>query len=208
MLYWIGCAIFKLLFCATGGISVTGTENIPKSGGVIFAPNHISFTDPPVVGCCCPGRQVHFMAKEELFKPPILGAMIRGVGTFPVRRGSADRRALKHAIGLLQSGKVVCIFPEGTRSLDGKLGKAVAGIGLIALKSKAPVVPVAITGTDGVLPPHAKRLYRKHIKVSFGKPLFFTDLYESADSREAVKEVGSRIMEAVSILRNGISPQA
>jgi 1-acyl-sn-glycerol-3-phosphate acyltransferase len=128
--------------------------------------------------------------------------MIRGVGTFAVRRGSADRKALRQAIDLLQSGEVVCIFPEGTRSMDGNLGKPVAGIGLIALKSMAPVVPVVVEGTESVLPPHAKRLYRKQIKVSFGKPLIFTDLYESSNTKESVGEVGSRIMDAISALRN------
>ncbi|MCL6518496.1 MAG: 1-acyl-sn-glycerol-3-phosphate acyltransferase [Armatimonadetes bacterium] len=199
MLYYIGRTLFRLAFWLLGGLTSVGAENIPPSGGVILAPNHRSFADPPVVGCGM-NRKVHYMAKEELFKVPILGKLIRAVGSFPVRRGTADRAALKKAIKMLEEGRVICIFPEGTRSVDGKLKDPELGIGLVALKSRAPVVPVAVLGTDKVLGPHSKLPRRHPIKVVYGKPITFDDLYEGSHGREALEEVGRRTMDAIARL--------
>ena len=198
LFYRFSIALLKVIYAATGGIKLVGLENVPKTGGLILAPNHISMADPPAIGTHFP-RQVHYMAKEELFKFP-LGAWIRGVGSFPVRRGTADRRALKHAFDLLEQGKVVCIFPEGTRSPDGKLQDAELGIGFIALKSRCPVIPTAIVGSDKVLPGHAKRLHRHTITIVYGRPLEFSDLYDARDSRPAMQEVGRRTMAAIADL--------
>ncbi len=198
-MYYIGRTIFRLAFWLLGGLTPVGTENIPPTGGVILAPNHRSYADPPVVGCGI-SRKVHYMAKEELFRVPILGRLIRAVGSFPVRRGTADRAALKQAIRMLEEGRVVCIFPEGTRSTDGKLKEPELGIGLIALKSKAPVVPVAIVGTDEVLSPHSKIPKRHPIRVIYGKPITFDDLYKGNHGREALEEVGKRVMDAIARL--------
>lgn len=196
MLYYFSRWLLKALLKVFGRISAEGFDRFPRTGGVILAPNHISYLDPPAAGIYVP-RQVHFMAKEELFKVPLLGAWMRRVGAFPVKRGTADRKAIKHAIGLLEQGRVVCVFPEGTRSEDGKLQEPELGIGLIALKSRCPVVPVLIKGTDKVLPMHAKRLYFHPIHVVYGEPLTFPDLYESSDSRRAMLEVGHRVMTAI-----------
>ena len=198
-MYYLSCAILRLMFRILGGLTSVGEENIPKTGGVILAPNHISYVDPPAVSCLI-SRQVHFMAKEELFRVPILGAWMHSVGTFPVRRGTADRKALKRAIELLEEGKVVCIFPEGTRSPDGKLQDPELGIGLVAMKSRAPVTPALVMGTDKVLPPHSKRLRFHPTKIVYGKPLIFPDLYEARESRQTLKEVGRRVMAAIADL--------
>lgn len=208
MLYYLGRTLFRLAFWLLGGLTSVGAENIPPTGGVILAPNHRSFADPPVVGCGM-NRKVHYMAKEELFKVPILGKLIRAVGSFPVRRGMADRAALKKAIKMLEEGRVVCIFPEGTRSVDGRLKDPELGIGLIALKSRAPVVPVAVLGTDKVLGPHSKLPRRHQIKVIYGKPITFDDLYEGSHGREALEEVGRRTMDAIaSLLAEAGDPKA
>ncbi|MDH7481381.1 MAG: lysophospholipid acyltransferase family protein [Armatimonadota bacterium] len=208
MLYYLGRTLFRLAFWLLGGLTSVGAENIPPTGGVILAPNHRSFADPPVVGCGM-NRKVHYMAKEELFKVPILGKLIRAVGSFPVRRGMADRAALKKAIKMLEEGRVVCIFPEGTRSVDGRLKDPELGIGLIALKSRAPVVPVAVLGTDKVLGPHSKLPRRHPIKVVYGKPITFDDLYEGSHGREALEEVGRRTMDAIaSLLAEAGDPKA
>ena len=170
--------------------------NIPRTGGVILAPNHISYADPPAVGSAM-DRQVHFMAKEELFKPAIMGKIIKAVGSFPVKRGTADRKAIKQAIDLLNAGEVVCLFPEGTRSMDGKLQEPELGIGLIALKSGAPIVPVAVVGTDSVLPSDGGRPKRHRVIIEYGEPLMFDDLCETGDSRHNIEEVGKRTMSAI-----------
>ena len=196
MYYKIGKIISQFMFFLFGGLKSVNADNIPKTGGVILAPNHISYADPPAVGSAM-NRQVHFMAKEELFKPAIIGKIITAVGSFPVRRGTADRKAIKQAIDLLKAGEIVCLFPEGTRSLDGKLQEPELGIGLIALKSGAPVVPVAVVGTDTVLPSNGKRPGRKRITIEYGEPLMFTDLIEAGDSRQNMEEVGKRTMAAI-----------
>lgn len=196
MLYYFSRWLLKVLLKTFGRISAEGSDKFPRTGGVILAPNHISYLDPPAAGIYVP-RQVHFMAKEELFRVPLLGAWMRRVGAFPVKRGAADRKAIKHALGLLEQGKVVCVFPEGTRSEDGKLQEPELGIGFIALKSRCPVVPVLIRGTDKVLPRHAKRLHFHPIRIIYGEPLTFPDLYESGDSRQGMLEVGQRVITAI-----------
>lgn len=200
ILYWIGWLLSRSVGRVFGRWKVRGAENMPSTGGVILAPNHISYLDPPIAGAPF-RRQVHFMAKEELFRVPILGALIRMVGAFPVRRGTADREALRQAISLLQSGEVVCIFPEGTRSLDGNLKEAETGFGMIALRAGVPVLPVAIVGTDQVLRRGSKMLHFGRIRLNIGKPLDFTDLRDRADDREAMREVGRRTMAAIAALR-------
>jgi 1-acyl-sn-glycerol-3-phosphate acyltransferase len=188
-----------------GRLKVIGAENVPKIGGVIIAPNHISNIDPPAVGMG-PSRPVHFMAKEELFHPAIFGAWMRGVGAFPVRRGAGDRKAIRQALDYLEKGEILCLFPEGTRSPDGKLQKAELGIGMFALKSRAPVVPLAIIGTDKVLPNRGKGLHFHQITLAYGRPMTFPDLYELKESRESYEEVGHRVMAAIAELQADNSP--
>lgn len=202
--YRISSAVLRLFFRITGGVKCVGTENIPDTGGIILAPNHISLMDPPAVGAFL-NRQIRYMAKEELFRTPVLGAWMRRVGAFSVRRGTADRKAIRQAVDLLAAGHMVCIFPEGTRSEDGKLQEPELGIGLIALKSRVPVLPAAIIGSDKVLAPHAKRLRRHRITIYYGKPLTFDDLCEGKDSREAMEEIGRRVMAAIADLQSGHS---
>ena len=200
MIYYKICRVFfKLSLGLTGKTTCIGTENIPKTGGVIIAPNHISFADPPIISMVM-SRQVFFMAKEELFRIPMLGFLMRKAGSFPVHRGSADRRALKHAIKTLEEGRVMCIFPEGMRSPDGKLQKPELGLGMIALKARATIIPAAIIGTDKVLPIHAKRLHFHPMKVIFGKPVPISDLYDADSSRQAIEEVGRRTMAEIADL--------
>ncbi|MEN6372834.1 MAG: lysophospholipid acyltransferase family protein [Armatimonadota bacterium] len=196
MLYWIGWSLFRFILITFGRWRVSGQENVPMEGAVILAPNHVSYADPPAAGCGI-FRQVHYMAKIELFKIPILGALIRGVGTFPVKQNTADRAAIRQALELLGKGKVVCIFPEGARSLDGKLMKAQAGLGMIALKSKAPVVPVALIGTDKLLPRHSPFIHFARVKIRYGKPMTFDELYDRGMDREAIEQVGDRVMAAI-----------
>ena len=166
-----------------------------------MAPNHISYSDPPTVGAAV-GRRVRFMAKWELFQIPVLGPIIRHVGAFPVKQATADRAALKRAMELLSTGEVVCIFPEGTRNLTGELLKAELGMGLIALKSRAPVVPIALVGTNDLLPAHSAFLKFSRVRVLIGEPVPLDDLYERSSEREALEEVGVRVMAAIADLKD------
>jgi 1-acyl-sn-glycerol-3-phosphate acyltransferase len=197
MMYWIGASLSAMVCRIFGRWQVIGKENIPKKGGLLLCGNHVSYIDPPALGARANGRPVHFMAKLELFQTPILGPMIRAVGAFPVKRNTADRAALKKAIELLQSGEVVGMFPEGQRSLDGTLLPAEAGVGMIVLRAKVPVIPVALINSSKLLPPHSIFPKFTRLKVVYGKPVPLQDLYEKG-GREAVEEVGKRIMSAIS----------
>ncbi len=200
MWYYFGRGLCRTFFRFMGGLESIGQENIPETGAVIICPNHISYVDPPAVGSGM-RRQVHFMAKEELFKVPVLGGLIARAGSFPVRRGTADRTAIRRAMDLLTDGRVVCLFPEGTRSSDGKLQSPELGVGFIALKTGAPVIPVALIGTDRVLPSHSGRPHRHRSRIVFGQPMRFDDLGGSGD-RAAMEEIGRRIMGAISDLQS------
>lgn len=158
-LRWIVRQVFSIIF----HIDVRGSVRVPE-GAVIVAANHFSAWDPPLVGVVLP-RALHFMAKEELFRIPLLGRLLRSLGAFPVRRDFADSRAVKTTLRLLREGHAVAMFPEGTRfrrGKDGRPGPARAGIAVLAAMSGAPVLPLAIRG---------QYRFRGRIGVAVGEPL-------------------------------------
>lgn len=196
MLYSIGKNLSALVCKIFGKMQVIGRENIPATGGVLLCGNHVSYIDPPALGAGAT-RPVHFMAKLELFQVPVLGFLIKNVGAFPVKRGTADRAALKKAIELLKSGEVVGMFPEGQRNYEPeKVLPAEAGVGMIVLRAKVPVVPVALVNTEKLLPPHSIFFKFTRLKVVYGEPVQLDDLYDQS-GREAVEEAGRRIMASI-----------
>lgn len=160
-------------------VQAVGVENIPKEGGVLLCCNHINNFDPIILGIMAP-RPVHYMAKEELFRIPVLGGIVRKCNAFPVKRGMSDREALRKGLGVLKDGNVLGLFPEGTRSKTGELGKGLAGAGFFASRSNAFVVPCAIIG------PY--RSLRK-LKVVYGKPISMDEMRSSKASAEQVTEL-------------------
>jgi 1-acyl-sn-glycerol-3-phosphate acyltransferase len=196
MIYWIMRALFTLFFRFLGSWEVSGHEHVPKTGRVLIAPNHISALDPPLIGCAL-RRPGWFMAKAELFDIWGLAWLIRHMHAYPVKRGVPDRAALKRTLDHLKNDQVVCVFAEGTRSLSGDLGPLEAGIGMLALKTGAPIVPVGIRGTDRLLPRGAKRLHRAKVRVQFGPPLHFAIPEEGRSERVAYQEVADRLREAL-----------
>ncbi len=196
MLYTFGKTVSWLLAKLIGRMTVVGRENIPRKGGVMICGNHVSYADPPVLGAATWVRPLHYMAKTDLFEVPVLGKLIKWVGAFPVQQRTADRAALKKAVEYLEKGEAVGMFPEGQRVYSGQLGEPLPGVGMIVLRAKAPVVPAALIDTATFLPPHKILPRFARIKVIFGKPLDFSDLYDKP-GREAVEEVGKRIMAAI-----------
>ena len=149
MLVRFVCCLVKCITHVLFRIKVHGKEHFPAEGAVIVAINHKSFWDAPLVAAELP-RQLAFMAKKELFSIPVLGAIIKWAGAFPVSRGTGDLGAIKAALAALKAGKVMAIFPEGTRVKGDQTHSAKAGVALIAEKTGAPIVPVAIRGGYGL----------------------------------------------------------
>ena len=173
--YWSLLFVVKAIVFTFARVEVTGKENVPRRGPLIVAANHFNNADPPVLGATMP-RRLAFMAKQEMFQWPILGLAARLGGAFPVRRSEADLGALRKATAVLRQGEALAMFPEGTRSLDGKLHKAHPGTALLALRSETPILPVAIWGTEKVvlirLPFDLIRLRRPRVHVVVGAPFF------------------------------------
>ena len=174
-------AFFRLRF----GLEVEGQAHVPKRGPFIIASNHLSFLDPPVIGVACP-RPLVFMARADLFEPPLLGAYLRAVHVMPLQRGESDPRAVRQAITLLKAGRSIGMFPEGGRQLSGQVGEAKRGIGLLAHSSQAPVIPTLVTGTFQALPPQARGLHPAKIRVVFGPRISYTDASEYSPGASTV----------------------
>ncbi len=175
---------------------IRGVDNLPP-GGFVLAPNHVSNLDPWPLGMpLWPRRQLHWMAKVELFKP-VVGRIITWGGAFPVRRGEGDEGAIDTAVERVRAGDIVVIFPEGTRKEKGLVkrhqSRPRTGAARVALRSGTPLVPAAIGGTDRLL-----RL--GPLKVAYGPPVELSDL-EGADEREAAKEATDRLMTAIAKLQ-------
>ena len=178
-LYSFARAVVNSIFRPLYRIEVIGLEAFPKDGGVLLCTNHIDNFDPPVVGITCP-RPVVFMAKEELFKTPIIGPLVTNLNAFPVKRGFSDREALRKALSTLKENKVLGLFPEGHRSKTGELGKGLSGAGFFALRSNAHVVPCAIIGPYKPF---------KKLKVIYGEPIDMKVYRENKASADEVTEV-------------------
>lgn len=174
---------------------ITGTENWPDEGPALLASNHSSNLDPILVGIGFPGW-IRWMAKSELWKVPILGFLLTRLGDFPVKRGVADRDAIRTAKALLRQGYVIGMFPEGTRQRDGRLGEPEAGVGLLAMEPGIKVIPVRVRGSEKII--RGRLLRRPKISVSVGPPV---DLEISGLSRgRSYKEASRRIMAAIAEL--------
>ena len=150
---------------------VVGREHVPREGPLIVASNHLNNADPPMVALAIP-RYPTYMAKLEMIRWPILGPAFRLFGAFPVRRGEADLSALHAAAEVVRSGKMLVMFPEGTRSRTGGLGRGHPGTAIIALRTGAAILPVAVTGTEGVTWPwiFLRPLRIRHVRVVIGEP--------------------------------------
>jgi 1-acyl-sn-glycerol-3-phosphate acyltransferase len=181
-----------------------GRNGLPKSGGLVLACNHLSNFDPwPVALGIFPRRYVRFMAKLELFRPP-LGAITRALGAFPVDRGNPDRAALQTAVELCRDGHVLVMFPEGTRRAKGLRNRHAArphtGAARIALRARVPLIPAAVSGTD--------RLGRlQQLRVIYGLPLDLDDL-AGVSRREAADIATDRLMTAIAELERELGMAA
>lgn len=182
---------------------VRGRENIPRTGGLIVASNHVSFFDPPLIGIATV-RELHYLAKEELFRQPVLGPLIRTFNSIPIRRGVADMSGLSKAMEVLRGGKALIMFPEGSRMRDGQLHPARPGVGMLAVGTDALIVPCYISGSDR---PGRWITRRSKLRVWFGPARSWKDLAgpeaDLTPGRALYQGVGDGVMREIAALRAG-----
>jgi glycerol-3-phosphate dehydrogenase (NAD(P)+) len=179
LVYWLARAVLQPFFTVYFRMERIGREHIPASGPLIIASNHRSFMDPFVIGMML-RRPTYFVAKSELFRNPVVAWLLNALGAFPVDRGHGDRDAMVTARAILERGDVVVIFPEGTRTRPGALGAPKRGVGRLALETGAPVVPVALIGTEAVR--RGWRIRPHKVRIRAGRPLCFPQVDEPSPS--------------------------
>lgn len=197
MFYAVAKFLVRIAMTVSFNLHYEGRENIPKDTAVIYASNHRTNADPPLVGCAVSGKHA-FMAKEELFKNKLFGGLIKALGAFPVSRGKGDTGVIDTAVEALNSGKSLMIFPEGTRSKDGKVHKGHSGAGLISARSGKPIIPVGIVFGE-------KLRFRTKVTIIYGKPINPADYCEICDEpnpRQIVR-LKNRYMEDIKNLVEG-----
>jgi 1-acyl-sn-glycerol-3-phosphate acyltransferase len=203
--YRLGWIFFRSLFAVYFRWSVFNAERVPQTGGVILASNHASYLDPPLVGSGL-HRDINYLARASLFRFPGIGALLRSWNSVPVDRDGGGAAGLKVILDRLLAGGAIILFPEGTRTPDGRLQKARSGIGLTVIKSSAPVVPVRVFGTFEAYGRNHKFPRPKKVTVKYGVPMNFEKLRAEAKNcdkarlKEIYQQVADDIMAAIAKL--------
>jgi 1-acyl-sn-glycerol-3-phosphate acyltransferase len=164
--------LFRLYFWIYHRGRVYGAKNLPDDGAFILAGNHVSFLDPPFFGLACK-REAFYMARDTLFRNPISNWILRSWNCVPITRDRGDVGAMRTLLRMLGEGKAVLMFPEGTRSQDGKLQEARAGIGMVVARAHVPILPMRIFGTERALPRGASVPRPARVTIAFGEPFTY-----------------------------------
>jgi 1-acyl-sn-glycerol-3-phosphate acyltransferase len=197
--YWFGYHVSRLLARVFFGFRIVHRERMIQTGPVIVAMNHQSFFDPPLAGNAC-DRAIYFLAKKSLMNVPILGWLLPKLNVIPVDIEGKDRSALKALIRTLRAGECALVFPEGARTPDGNLQPALAGLGLVIAKTRAPIVPMRIFGAFDAWPIGGKiRPWRK-ITIVVGEPIYFPEAEFEGKGREAYAGTSQRVMDAIAAI--------
>lgn len=203
--YRIGWLAFRFIYTTYFGWRVFNPERVPLTGPVILASNHASFIDPPLVGAGLK-RDINYLARESLFRFPGIGALLRSWNSVPVDREGGGAAGLRAILDRLLDGGAIILFPEGTRTRDGKLQSARSGIGLTVIKSTAPVVPVRVFGTFEAFGRHMRFPCPRPIAVKYGRPMLFEQLRAEAKTcskprlKAIYQEVANEIIVAIAKL--------
>jgi len=203
--YRIGWCCFRTVYATYFRWRVYNPERVPLTGPVILASNHASFIDPPLVGSGL-RRDINYLARESLFRFPGIGALLRSWNAVPVDREGGGARGLRAILDRLHAGGAIILFPEGTRTKDGRLQSARSGIGLTVIKSEAPVVPVRVFGTFEAFNRTMKFPRPRRITVKYGLPMDFGALRAEAKTcakdrlKQIYQEVADRIMAEIAKL--------
>jgi 1-acyl-sn-glycerol-3-phosphate acyltransferase len=204
--YRIGWRLFRLLFATYFRWRTFHPERVPLFGPVILASNHASFIDPPLIGAGVK-RAMYYLARDSLFRFPVMRQVLRSWNVVPVDRDGGGAEGLKAILERLNAGGAVLLFPEGTRSYDGQLQPARAGIGLLVIKSTAPVIPVRVFGTHETFGRGAWFPKPRRVQVKYGQSLQFKALRAEAQTcpkprlKEIYQQVTDEIMAAIGTLK-------
>ncbi len=199
--YLYYCFAYRLLYTLARilfNFRIIHPEKAFRHGGVIFAPNHASFLDPPLVGLAA-RRPLIYMAKRELLKG-FYGLVMSSLGAHPVDREGADIAAFRYALSVLKSGEAMVIFPEGTRTPDGQLQSGQPGIARIARRANVPIVPVYIHGTFEALSRHMKKVNRSPVTIIIGDPITVEEQFIFPDDKEGYQACADEIMRRIAVL--------
>ncbi len=201
--YWIGHSLSKIfakLVCSYRVQNKEGLETV--EGGLLIASNHVSFLDPPLIGAAY-RVPIFYFARKTLFDHPVANFIYRRVNAIPVNQEKPELSILKHVIGLLKKGEKVVIFPEGERTLDGRMKEeGQPGIGMIVTKANVPVLPVRLFGPEKALPRGSGKIRRHPVTLVVGEPIDFRDIVEddSLSTKEKYQGIATRIMSAIAAL--------
>lgn len=200
-IYFISRSLYRIAMWFPIMASIKGRENFPTKGGFILASNHISYSDPPIVGSCAP-RVVHFLAKKELFNSGWFSYLLRSSNTHPLARGTGDLATIRLAIDIIKQGDGLVIFPEGTRSRDGRLGKPKPGIGMIARRAKCPIVPCYAVGQQEFM---RCLTFREKMYIHFGEPITPEWMAAQPPGKEGARRIADETMARIARLQQEIN---
>jgi 1-acyl-sn-glycerol-3-phosphate acyltransferase len=198
--YWLGYHFSRLVGRLFFRFRVVQRERMIQKGPVILAMNHQSYLDPPLAGITC-DRAIYFLARKTLLAAPLLGWLLPKLNVIPVNQEGVDRGAIKALIRVLKAGNGVLLFPEGSRTLDGRLQPAEPGLGLVIAKTLAPVVPMRIFGAHEALPRGGGSLRFVPITIVIGQPIFFSPDDLSSPGKDLYRRLSGRVMDAIAALR-------
>lgn len=207
--YRIGWTLFRAVYATYFRWRVFNAERVPLSGGVILASNHASYLDPPLVGAGIK-RDINYLARESLFRFPVMGSVLRSWNSVPVDRDGGGAKGLKIILDRLLAGGGIILFPEGTRTKDGQLLPARSGIGLTVIKSTAPVVPVRVFGTFEAYGRNHKFPRPHRVAVKYGRPMNFEALRAEAKTcdKARLKQIYQQVADEIMAAIAGLEPKA
>jgi 1-acyl-sn-glycerol-3-phosphate acyltransferase len=197
-LYWFCHDLISMYMFSLGRLKITGMENIPPENGLILASNHVAGADPFLLGSAAP-REMWFMAKKELFEVPVQGWFISHVNAFPVDRFGFDLEVIKKSITLLQEGKALIMFPEGTRSKTGEVREGKIGVGMLARKAGAPIVPVYMENTRKAW---FNFLKGKRMYIRFGPVVDSEWIKSLPNGKDGYRQITELVMQRINDLKN------
>ncbi len=191
--------IFRSLYRVT----IINRHKIPKQGRFIMCCNHLSYVDPVIIASYSP-RYTYFMAKKELFSVSFLSNLVTYLNAFPLNRDAMDRKSFKISLKVLKNNNILGLFPEGSRSKDGTVGEGKKGMGLISILSDAPIIPIAISGSNKIIQKPHKRAYFPKIKIIIGDVIDTKKIVAENERKEAIQLIVSETMDSIKKLHSKI----